>query len=116
PCKSAARASSAWATAAQFARCARSRSTPPGTAAASSAGAADPVVVAELEPLEQLDKQLGAIELEAALDEQRRRRPVDFLRQLGFRDVDVDPQPEHDAALTRLGEHPGHLAVAEEDV
>src|SRR5207248_9120334 len=76
----------------------------------------DPGVVAPLQSLEQLDEQLGAIELPAGFDEQRGRGHVHLLRQLLLWNVDVDPDSEHDPAFARLGQNAGDLPPAQQQV
>src|SRR4029079_527964 len=80
--------------------------------AESSRRGAEPRVVAPLELLEQLGKQLRAVELSPPPVPQRGGRTVDLLRQLLAGEVDVDADPEHDPALARLGQDPGDLAAA----
>src|SRR5215210_9049870 len=92
------------------------RSIWPATAAARSAHGAEPRVVAALEPLQELDEQLHAIELAAGLDEQRRGRTVDVLRERLRLDVHVDAGPEDDPPLTSLGQDPCNLSPADEHV
>src|SRR5215213_9705731 len=92
------------------------RSIWPATAATRSAHGAEPRVVATLEPLQELDEQLRAIELAARLDEQRRGRAVHVPRERPSLDVHVDAGPEDDSSLAGLGQDPCNLSPADEHV
>ena len=57
-----------------------------------------------------------ALDVVPELDAQRRRRLRGVRGQLGRGLVDVDADPEHDAARAGLGEDAGELAACDDDV
>ena len=69
-----------------------------------------------LEVLEQRHEQLASVDLAVRLEIERARGRVSIGGELVVTLVHVDTDPEHDTSLARLGEDPGDLAPAHEDV